>query len=566
MLEKAYPATDLGFGTAVRTEFQTRLDRSPGNAAVLGLLFPSVLVALLIACANVANLTLSRGRARAKEMAVRLAIGAGRARLVRQLMAESIVIAVAGGAVGVAAGPICGGMVFDGADPGDIPIQLSFQLDQRVLWFTVFVAGACALLFGLTPAIQSTKTDLVPALKAGESMHDRERWFGRNTLVTLQVAGSLVLLISAAQLFLGFSYLLTHGPGFRTDHLILTSFDPTLVRYSPEQIELLYKTVSDRARRMPGVKSAALSYSMPLGSGQQEYEEVIPEGFQFHAGQTSLAVQANTVDPYYFETFGVPILRGRAFVPEDRADSRRVAIVNEAFARRYFGEEPIGKRFRLGEPNSAWVEIVGVAATGKYNAMFEPPTDFLYLPLSQHPQLHMTLIAASYDDPAALAAPIREMIHSIDSNLPIFGARTVGDFFEQGSVILLRRLETTVGSAGLLGLGLAVVGLYAVVAYQVSRRTREIGIRMAIGADRLSVTKMVLKQAAVMGASGVGLGMTLSFAGGRALSASALGVPGFDGMLFGAISVGLFLITLAAAAIPTRRAARIDPMEALRQD
>jgi predicted permease len=569
-LELAFPATDRGFGTASRTELQTRLDKSPGNAVVLGLLFPSVLVALLIACANIANLTLSRGRARAREIAVRLAIGASRIRLVRQLMAESVVIALAGGALGLLLAQFCVEALSNAQIPSDIPIRLDFHLDQRVLWFTMLVALTCAVLFGLAPAMQSTKTDLVPALKSGELIPSRRRWFepnwfGRNALVTLQVAGCLMLLVAATQLFRGFSYLISHGPGFRTDHLLVVSFDPTLIRYTPQQMDQLYKTVMDRVDALPGVKSAALMYSIPLGASQQELEAVIPEGHQFPQGQKSLTVLANTVDPKYFDTFGVPILEGRGFRATDKFDTPRVAVVNQALAERHFGGHAVGKRLQLQE-NGPWVEIVGVAATGKYLALFEPPTSFLYLPLRQHLQPHMTLIAASYGDPAALAAPLRETIGSIDSNLPVFGIRTMGDFFEQGSVALLRMMEVAVGSAGLLGLALAIIGLYAVVAYQVARRTREIGIRRAIGADRLHVMRMVLRQAAEMGVTGVCIGMALSFAAGRALSASSLGVPGFDPLLFGAISIGLLLITLLAAAIPARRAARIDPMEALRQD
>jgi len=564
-LELSYPATDRAFGMAIRTETQTRLDRGPGNAAILDLLFPAVILALLIACANVANLTLGRGRARAREIAVRLAIGAGRARLVRQLMTESLVIALAGAGLGLLMAQFVVEAFSNAQIPSDIPIQLSFELDQRVLWFTILVAGACAILFGLAPALRSTRTDLVPALKAGDSIQNRNHWFGRNALVTLQIAGSLVLLVAATQLFRGFSYLVSHGPGFRTDHLIMMSFDPTLVRYTPQQIEQLDKKLIDRAQALPGVKSAALCFSIPLGTNQQEYEEVIPEGFQFRPGQNSVNVQANTVSPGYFDTFGVPLLRGRAFQATDLADSPRVAIVNETFARRYFGTNPIGKRFRLKDQDGPWVQIVGVTATGKYNVMFEPPTDFLYLPLSQQPHLHMTLLAASNGDPSELAAPLREMVRSIDSNLPVYGVRTAGNFFEQGSVALLRRMEGIVASAGLLGLVLALVGLYAVVAYQVTRRTREIGIRMAVGADSRRVTRMILKQACTIGVTGVGIGVVLSLAGGRALT-SAVGMPAFDPVLFGLVPAMLLSVTILAASIPARRAARIDPIQALRQD
>ena len=568
LLEQIYPKTNRAFGAAVRTEMQTRTEASQGDTVLVSFLFSIVIVALLIACVNVANLMLSRGRGRAREMAVRLAIGASRARLVRQLMVESLLIAVAGGVAGLIMAQFLVGMISTFQIPSDIPIALSFQLDQRVLWFTVFVSITCAILFGLAPALQSTKTDLVPALKAGELDKNRKRLFGRNALVIAQIAGSLILLVAATQLFLAFSYVLARSPGFRTDRLLMLSFDPGLAGYSAEQTAQFYKTLPDRARAVPGVRSAALTYSVPMGTTQRT-ETVIPEGYQFPSGKESLVVLADIVDATYFETLGVAILRGRGFIATDRADSHRVAVVNEAFARHYFGQasdqNPIGRRFRLKDSNGPWVEIVGVAVLSKYNALTEPPTEFVYLPLSQNPEARMTLLAESYGDPSALAAPLRQMIHSTEPNLAVFGVRTMGDFFEQRSVKVLHLVNGIVGSIGLLGLGLALVGLYAVVAYQVARRTREIGIRMAIGADRVQVMTMILKQAAAMGGTGVIVGLVLSFAAGRALSAS-LGTPSLDPLLFSVVAVGLLLTTRLAAAIPSHRAARVDPMQALRQD
>jgi predicted permease len=563
-LEQSYPATNRGFGAALRTELQSRIDNDPGTPLMIAVLFAIVMVALVIACANVANLMLSRGQVRAREIAVRLAIGASRGRLVRQLMTESLVIAVMGGAVGLLVAQFGVAVVAALPVADEIPIQPIIQLDARALWFTLLVSLATAILFGLVPALQSTKSDLVPALKTGPADQNRKRFFGRNALVTVQIAGSVVLLVAASQLSRGFGFLLSHNPGFRFDHRLTMSFDPSLIRYSPEQTAQFYKTLLDRAREVPGVKSLALSSSIPMGSWRGE--TVIPEGYQFPRGQESAHVWAGTVDEHYLQTLGVALLDGRGFQPTDRADSPRVAVVNELFAKHYLGKNPIGKRIRLEQPGAPWMEVVGVTPTTKYAQMFEPPLDYVYLPFSQNPRGQMTLIAESYGDPTALAQPLRELVRSIDANIPIYGIRTMADIVDRRAVRLMHVLNGIVASIGLLGLGLALIGLYAVVAYQVARRTREIGIRMALGAARPQVLKMILKQAATMGLTGVGIGLVLSFAGSRVLSASVMATPGFDPVLFALVPLCLLLTTIVAAVIPAQRATRVDPMLALRQD
>jgi predicted permease len=563
-LEQTYPATNRAFGAALRTELQARIDDNPVTPLMIAVLFAIVLVALLIACANVANLMLGRGQARAREIAVRLAIGASRTRLVRQLMAESLVIAVTGGALGLLVTQLGVEVISGLLPPGDIPIQTTVELDARVLWFTMLVSLGTAVLFGLAPALRSTRSDLAPTLKAGQSDQNRKRLLGRNALVTAQIAGSVVLLIAASQLFRGFGYLLSHNPGFRIDHRLTMSFDPSLIRYTPEKTEQFYKVLMQRVGEITGVKSAALTSSVPMESWRGE--AVVPEGYQFPKGQESAHAWAGTVDDHYFQTMGITISRGRGFQPSDRADSPRVGVVNELFAQHYLGKNPIGKRIRLEQPGAPWVEIVGVTPTGKYAQLFEPPLDYVYLPFSQNPRGQMTLIAEAYGDPASLAAPLRLLVRSIDANVPIYGVRTMADLFDQHSVRLMHFLNGLVAAIGLLGLGLALVGLYAVVAYQVARRTREIGIRMALGADRPQVMRLILTQAATMALTGVAIGLVLSLAGSRALSASVMATPGFDPVLVTLVPLGLLLTTLLAAAIPARRAALFDPMVALRQD
>jgi predicted permease len=563
-LEQSYPATNRAFGAAIRTELQARVDNDPATPVMIAMLFVIVVVALLIACANVANLFLSRGQARACEIAVRLAIGASRSRLVRQLMAESLLIAAAGGTLGLLVAQIAIDVTSKLPQAGDIPTQTLVELNTRVLLFTLLISIITATLFGLAPALQATRNDLVPALKAAPSDQHRKRLFGRNALVTVQIAGAVVLLVAATQLFRGFGYLLTHGPGFSIDHRLSMSLDPTLIRYTPEQTDLFYKNLIQRVRVMPGVKSATLSSSIPMNNWRGE--AVIPEGYQFPPGQQSANVWASTVDDHYLQTLGISLLQGRAFQSTDRADSPRVAIVNELFAKHYLGRNPIGKRVRLNQPGAPWIEIVGVTPTIKYVQLFEPPLEYLYLPFSQSPRGQMALIAEAYGDPAALAAPLRETVRSIDANVPVFGVRTMAEVVDQRAVRLMHFLNGLVASIGLLGLALALVGLYAVVAYQVARRTREIGIRMALGAARPQVMQLILKQAATMGLTGIGIGLLLSLAGSRALSASVMATPAVDPLLVIFVLLGLLLTTVLAAAIPARRAAGVDPMIALRHD
>ncbi|HYR89696.1 MAG TPA: ABC transporter permease [Terriglobia bacterium] len=562
-IEAAYPDSNRGWGAAVRTEMQSRQDFN-NVWALVAASSGMMIIVLLIACANVANLTLGRGRARAREIAVRLSIGASRVRLIRQLMAESLLVALAGGALGllVAQGAVEWASTLEVL--GDAPVKLDFRLDARVLYFTLIVSAGSAVLFGLVPALHATKTDLTSALKAGELIHARQRFFGRNALVTVQIAGSLVLLMAAAEIYRANALALNGDPGFRTDHRITIRLDPSLADYTSGQTEQFYRTLIDRSREVPGVQSAALSSAIPL-TNEVGIRNVAPEGYDFPAGQQSVRIYWNIVDENYFKTLAVPILAGRGFLATDQADSPRVAVVNEVFSQRFLGGNPIGKRVRLDDETRSWVEVVGVSVTGKYGTIIEAPSPFMHLPFSQSPRARMTLVAESFGEPAAMTGPLRELIRSIDPNMPILTVRTMDDIFYQGPVKQVQLISGAFSVASLMGFLLAVVGLYAVVAYQVARRTREIGIRMALGAERLQVMRMILKQAAVVAGIGIIIGLVLSFVARPAVS---LGRPvsAFDPLLFSIVPLGLLLTTLVAAAIPARRASQIDPQKALRQD
>jgi predicted permease len=565
-LARSYPDTNRNVSAAVSTEMQARIDDDPVDAQMIGMVAALAAAVLLMACANVALLLLSRARARSREIALRLAIGAGRARLIRQLLTESLVLALAGEVCGIAVA-YAGVLFFSRIEiPSDLPIKLTVQLDQRALWVSLAVSLASAVLFGLAPALQITRPNLVNALKtAGADAPGRKRLFGRNLLVVGQVAASMVLLLVAATLFQTFHAAQVQGPGYRTDHLLMMSFNPSLVRYSDAQAQWFFRQIAERARSAAGVKSAALAFNIPMGI-ERDRVTIVPEGYQFPQGQQSVDAMSDTVDENYFDTLAVPIVRGRPFLATDTASAPRVAIVNEALAKHYWpGQDPVGKRFRLDDRNGPWVQIVGVTKTGKYEWFAEPPTEFVYLPLAQHPRSQVTLLAQSFGNPAALVAPLRDVVRSIDANQPIYDVRTMEDYFQNRAVKNPNMIVQTVGAMGLIGLILALVGLYGLVAYTASRRTREIGIRMAIGAQRGSVLRMVMHQGLRLAVIGIVVGLALSLGAARVLNAIFSG-SGADWPVYLLVAPALLAITLLAAYIPARRASRVDPTTALRYD
>ncbi|HEY1220052.1 MAG: ABC transporter permease [Bryobacteraceae bacterium] len=565
-LAQAYPATNRDWSAAVRTEFQSRVEQSIGDAMVVRMMLVLAGVVLLIACANVANLTLSRGMARSGEIAVRLAIGAGRWRLVRQLLAESVVIAVAAGAAGVL---LAGAFVDEFSHwriPAQIPIELNARMDTRVLLYSLGAALASALFFGLIPAIKATRADIATALKAGgRTTTSHRRFMGRNALVVAQVAGSLFLLVLATQMYRGVSHLLSAPPGFRSSHMLMASFDPQLVHSTGQQARDFYQRLVQDARQLPGATSAAVAELVPL-SNHMGSMNIVPEGYQSPKDSNSVYVHKNVVSGGYFSTADIPILQGRGLLETDTANSPRVAVVNQRFAETYWpNQNPVGRRFRLGGPEGDWVEVVGLAAISKYNALQEPPLEFFYLPLSQNFRTEMTLMVATSGPSESLAQPLRRLVRTIDSNQPVFALSTMEEYFRDRATKVMNTLAGLVGGMGLLGLALALSGIYGVMSWSVARRRREIGIRMAVGADRPAVVGMVLTHGALLGAWGAAIGLALSLWLGRGLGAS-LFMPALDWRIAALVALTLFAMTLAGAYIPARRAARLDPNQVLREE
>ena len=567
-LERAYPQTNKNRRLAARTELQERIAQDAPDATLVAMLSTLALAVLFVACANVAGLLTSRAPARAREMALRLAIGAGRGRLVRQLITESLLLAIAGGVLGLGIG-YAGMMLFSQIQlPTDLPINLTFRMDRRALIFSFLVAVASALVFGLVPALQATRTDLTAVMKAGDAVAPgkRRRW-GRAVLVCGQVAVSVVLLVVAMFMYRGFGQQLANGPGYRTDHLLMMSFDPRLVRYSETQTQQFFAQVAARARAVAGVASVSMTTMIPMSNDSIGFATVVPEGFQMPPGRDTMSVLASRIDEHYFDTLGLTILKGRGFLETDTPDTPRVAIVNEQFAKHFWpNQDPIGKRLQTGD-DKTWVQVVGLAKTTKYVFIAEPPSDFVYLPYRQTKPRQMVLLARSIGDAAALAAPLREVVRGLDPNLPIFNVRTMEDLYRMRAVSVFNVLVTIVAGMGAMGLGLAIVGLYGLVAYAASRRTREIGIRMAIGAERGTVLRLVLRQGLGLALTGLVVGLVASVGAGRLLIAAFPSGGNQRDLTALVLVVPIVLaVTFVASYIPALQASRINPINALRQE
>lgn len=566
-LQQQYPADGRNGRMMVRTQLQSRIAQDSVDAILVTMLMALVSVVLLIACANVANLLLGRARGRTREIAVRIALGVSRTKLLRQLFAENVVLALLGGVIGL--GFAYGGIRFLQTIPipSDLPIVISPQLDQRVLIFSLTACLFSVLVFGLAPAFQSLKTELVAALKSSESnLAGRKRTLGRNSLVIVQIALSMVLLVASGMLLDGFRKTLSASPGFRTDHLMMTEFDTSLVRYSPEKTTSFYRELMDRARALPGVRSATLTATVPF-SNNQPSREVIPDSYQAPKGQESVSLLFDVVDEHYFDTMKVGIVSGRAFTANDKADSAPVAIVNQEFAARFWpGQEPLGKRFRLDNGKGKLVQVVGVARNSKYTFIGEPQYRYFYLPYAQEGGTRMVLLTESSGDPALLAAPLREIVRSMDSNQPMYNVRTFANFYKMRAIDTPLMITQMVVTMGLIGLLLALIGIYGLVSYSVARRTREIGVRIAIGADRSDVIKMVLRQGFVLACIGIGVGGVLSLVVGKALAAGMIGLGKPNPATFIVVPLAVMLVTMAACWAPAWRASRVDPLRALRAD
>ncbi len=532
-------------------------------------LMSMVALLLVITCANVANLLLARANARRKEIAVRLTIGAGAARLMRQLMAESVVLAVCGGILGLLFAFAASHSLLALLAHSSTPASLDIRPDETVLGFTLFVSLLTALLCGIVPAWRATRLGLTPALL--ESTRSMGKAGGRSgfarALVILQVAISLVLLTGAALLARSLANLKDFNPGFNKEHVLLFSISPTMIGYRESQLPALYERLLDRMSALPGVRSATFSVHSPL-SRYFSFTTPEVEGYTPQTGKELTVVGVELVGPNYFHVLQTPILSGRDIDSGDRSGAPKVAIVNSTMARLYFGNEnPLGRRFSMpgyrGDPS--YLQIVGVVKDARYHSLRESSTPMAYIPLVQLPESGITFELRTTGNPASVEMAAQRALKSVDSRMPIFGIRSLSEQLDDS--LVEERLVASLSSIfGALALALAAVGLYGLMSYAVNRRTGEIGIRLALGAKRGQIAVMVLRETALLIAVGLAVGIPVTLAASRLIASQLYGLKPNDPWTIGSATLILVAIAVLAGYLPARRASRVDPMRALRNE
>jgi putative ABC transport system permease protein len=567
-LAQAYPGANDQFGVFLRPVREVFV--SDIRPAIL-ILFGAVMFVLLIACANVANLFLMRGAGRTKEVALRIALGASRGRIVRQMLAESFVLALLGGIFGLALAAVgiegIGRLI-----PTDTLMGASVNLNGAAL---LFAAGAIVLstfIFGLAPAIQSARTGVQAELKDGGRTAGggtgQNRW--RTILAIAEVSLALVLLVGAGLMMKSLYRLLAVDPGFRPERVLTMEMSLRTSQYDKDVNVLnFWQQVLDRVRTLPGVETAALGTAIPLTDNHSRTDVTI-EGMALPKPGSFPHPDTHTVSAGYVQTLGVPLVRGREFTDADTENAPRVAMINTRLAREYFPKEnPVGKRIMFGRPSAKnplrWMTVVGVVGDTKLYGLANPSRLEIYVPLRQSASGHMNLIVKSNVDPAALASSIRAAVAEIDKDQPVFGISTMKQLIVD-SVSTPRITLILLGLFSALALVLAAIGIYGVISYSVAQRTHEIGIRMALGAGKTDVLRMILAQGARIAGAGVAIGMVASFGLTRLLAKLLFSVSAADPLTFAAVAILLILVAMLACYIPARRTLRVDPMIALRYE
>src|SRR5450631_82588 len=532
---------------------------------LMAVLMVVVGLVLLVACANVANLLLARAAGRQKEIAIRLAMGAGRKQLIRQLLIESFMLALCGAGVGFLLAAVAARAISNFQLPLPFPVVFDFNVDMRVATFTLGLSLVTALLFGLVPALRASRPDLVGALKDGPTLFGHAGGSGmRNTLVIVQVALSLVLLTTAGLFMRSLGNASTIDIGFKPDNILIMSMDPKLNNYSHEKSVQFLSQLHDPMAALPGVRSVSFVGVMPLSIGASSYKFDV-EATKDHPKQTGNA-NTNNVGGQYFQTMGIPLLRGREFNPQ--IDNEHVAIINETMAEKMFpGQDPIGRRMSQGKDSYT---VIGIARNSKLRTIGEKPDSAAYIFLNAAPEkvnsfFGTTIIVKTWVNPRGMAQAVRQQITALDPTMAVFNAETMQEHVDK-SMILPRISALLFGIFGAVGLTLAAIGLYGVMSYSVRRRTREIGIRMALGAKPLAVLRMVLRQGVTLTGIGLAIGVGISLVLGRFTASVLYGTSGTDLLTFAIVSAVLLGAATLAILIPAFRASHVEPTTALRYE
>lgn len=571
-LNEAYPnERDSNTSAKVLSEMDGRWgEATPVMKSAGAIAMAIVGLILLIACANVANLMLARSAARRKEIGIRLALGASRGRLVRQLLTESLLLSILGGAFGL----LLAYWVTDLME-GFVPVlqynivDNFFSLDSRALVFTLVISLATGLIFGLAPAWHSSNPDVVPILKGDLDARQRakgRRFSLRPTLVVIQVALSLAVLVCGGLFIKSFRQAQTMDPGFATKDALIATLDPELVGYDTERSRNFFKQAIERASSLPGVEAAATARLLPLGDSSNSNGPILKEGETLARGSAGRTIMTNVISSGYFRAMQIPIVDGRDFDDRDHARAQRVVIINQHMAEMLWpGESAVGKRILIGTDSKDPIEVVGVVKTGKYRNLAEDPKPYFYYPMTQRRPAMMALVMRTNVDSRSLAGAIRKEVQNIDRSVPIASVKTMTEHLTYA--LWAPNMAASFSLAfGVLAILLSAVGLYSVMAYVVSQRTREVGIRMALGANRADVLKMITVQGMRLAVIGVVIGLLLSLGLARALSSLLIGISGYDVTTFVVVSSLLVLVAFIACYLPARRATKIDPLTALRYE
>jgi predicted permease len=570
-ISERYPATDKGMKISAFPEKLARPDPDPDNALPKVAAAFSILAALVlfVACFNIANVLLVRATVRQREMGIRAALGAGRWRLVRQHLTESLLLALLGGGAGLLLANWAAGFLSSLPLGTNLPITFNFEPDLRVYIYALASVLLAAVVVGLIPALRVARYDVNSVLREGgrTASEGRRRHIARNTLVVAQLAGSLLLLIVAGLFVRSLDKAQQVYLGFDPNHVLNFSLDVQQVGYDKARGEEFYRQVDERILALPGVVSVAQAFVVPMGVVSAD-GQVTVEGRAIEPGEHVPTVMYNDITPRYFDTLRIPVLRGRTFTDADNEKAPAVAIINQTMARQVWSSENVlGKRFSIKGPGGPFIEVVGVVQDGKYKSVVEDPTPFFYLPLRQvYVDFRIVHVRTSLP-PEKLQRDIESSLHALAPDIPVKEMQTMLHALQGINGFFFFRFGAQLtGTMALLGLILAVVGVYSVVSYAAVQRTHEIGIRMALGAAPQDILRMVLRQSVVIVGVGLAVGLAAAFAGTRAIASFIVGVRPTDAATFVTVVVLLAVIALIACWIPARRATRVNPLVALRYE
>jgi predicted permease len=572
-LAEQHPDTNKGLNSIqVFPERLARPEPDPDNT------LPAISVAfmvlaglvLLVACFNIANVLLVRATVRQREMGIRAALGAGRGRLVRQHLTESLLLAVLGGAAGLVLATWAAGFLSSLPLGTDLPLKFDFQADTRVYSFAFAAVLLTGVIVGIIPALRVARTDINVVLREGGrgASGGRRRHIVRGTLVVAQVAGSLLLLIVAGLFVRSLDKAQQVYLGFNPDQILDLTLDPEQINFTEAQGRAFYRQITERIGAMPGVLSVGQAFTVPMGVISAD-DPVTVEGHPVEPGKQPPQIMFNPVSSTYFATLRIPLQSGRGFTDADNEKAPGVAVINQAMAAKFWpNENPVGKRFSTKGPQGPFKEVIGVVQTGKYkNVIEDPPEPFYYVPLDQNYVAYRTLHVRTSVPPESLKPEIEAQVQELAPGIPVSQVQTLPQALQGVNGFFFFRFGAQLtATMGLLGLLLAVVGVYSVVSYAAAQRTHEIGIRMALGAEPRDILSMVLRQSIGIVALGLAVGLAAAFAGTRAIANLIVGIKPTDPLTFATVIILLSAIALIACWIPARRATRISPLTALRYE